>query len=190
MHNLFCKKYPEEKVNYYFYLKLFRERFSLAFGRPQVDTCCTCEALDVKIKNTNLNDAAKKAAIAEKIVHLKRAEKFYLKLNSVKEKCENDPTHFGICMDYMQNLSLPVIPVQETFYLRQLIVNVFDIHELNTGKSIYLSHEGENKKGCNEVSSYVLNFIENLPPTVKHLHIFSDGLYSYSWALFFTLRPK
>lgn len=177
MHKLYGEKYPDEKVNYYFYLKIFRERFSLTFGRPQVDTCCTCEALDVKIKSKNLNDAAKRVAIAEKIVHLRRSKKFYSKLKSVTETCTKDPTHFGVCMDYMQNLSLPVIPVQETFYLRQLTVNVFDIHELSTGKSnIYLSHEGENHKGCNEVCSYVLNYIENnIPNTVKHLHIFSDG---------------
>ncbi|CAH1971099.1 unnamed protein product [Acanthoscelides obtectus] len=119
-----------------------RERFSLSFGRPQVDTCCTCEELSNKIKPKALNDVAKRVAVAEKIVHQRRAKQFYSKMKSIEELCQTDPSVGAICVDFMQNLTLPVIPVQDTFYLHQLTVNVFNIHDLKSGRTMfYVYHE-------------------------------------------------
>lgn len=51
-----------------------------------------------------------------------------------------------ICFDYMQNLPLPNIPVQEVFYMRQLWLNVICVHDMKTNKaSMYTYHEGEAK---------------------------------------------
>lgn len=178
MHELFLTDNPESSaVKYSFYRKIFKERFSLSFGRPQVDTCCTCEELSNKIKSKVLNDVAKRTAVAEKIVHQRRAKKFYIKMNSIQELCQTDPTVGAICVDYMQNLALPVIPVQDTFYLHQLTVNVFNIHDLKTRKTMfYVYHEGMGKKGPNEVCSFIMDFINrNIPPNIQHFHIFSDG---------------
>lgn len=70
MFKLIKRKNPTNiDENYRFYLKIFKERFDLSFGRPQVDTCCTCEELDVKIKSKFLNETAKRAAEAEKAIH-------------------------------------------------------------------------------------------------------------------------
>lgn len=177
MHELFIIKYPESSVKYSFYRKIFKERFSLSFGRPQVDTCCTCEVLSNKIKSKALNDVAKRVAVAEKIVHQRRAKKFYSKMKTIQELCQTDATVGAICVDYMQNLALPVIPVQDTFYLHQLSVNVFNIHDLKTGKTMfYVYHEGMGKKGPNEVCSFIMDFINSeIPPNIEHFHIFSDG---------------
>ncbi|KAG8322143.1 hypothetical protein J6590_029840 [Homalodisca vitripennis] len=56
MFKLFRQAHPDIDVGYKYYLKIFKEDFNLHFGRPQVDTCCTCEALDVKIKKTRGKD--------------------------------------------------------------------------------------------------------------------------------------
>lgn len=177
MHNLLLEKYPECSVKYSFYRRIFREKFSLSFGRPQVDTCCLCEELSNKIKSKSLNDTAKRVAVAEKMVHQRRAKKFFTKMESIQELCRNDPSVGGICIDYMQNLSLPSIPVQDTFYLHQLTVNVFNIHNFKTGKSFfYIYHEGLGKKGPNEVCSFIMDYIRReISESVTHLHIFSDG---------------
>ncbi|KAG8297125.1 hypothetical protein J6590_041433 [Homalodisca vitripennis] len=47
------------------------------------DIFVTCEELGVKIKSRRLNDVTKRAAIAEKIVHLKRNKKFSTKMKEV-----------------------------------------------------------------------------------------------------------
>lgn len=94
-------------MKYEFYLKYFRENFNYRFGRPQVDVCSTCENLGIKIKSTQLNNNAKRVAVAELIVHKRRAKKIYSKLAEVKEVCQTDETSYAIVFDYMQNLPLP-----------------------------------------------------------------------------------
>ena len=89
----------------------------------------------------------------------------------MKEASNNkDDETTALCFDYMQNLPLPNIPVQEIFYMRQLWVNVFSIHDLKTNKSkIYLYHEGEGNKSPEEVCSFLLNYINTeIPSTVKN----------------------
>ena len=76
----------------------------------------------------------------------------------------------------MQNLPLPCIPVQEMFYLRKLWLYVFGIHNLKDGTAkFYCYHEGQAKRGPDEVCSFLYDYIKNLPETVKELHIFSDS---------------
>ncbi|KAJ4429296.1 hypothetical protein ANN_26300 [Periplaneta americana] len=51
----------------------------------------------------------------------------------------------------MQNMPLPHLPVQDVFYLRQLRVYWFGIHNLKTDDSkFFIYHEREAKKGANE----------------------------------------
>ena len=68
--------HSNKSIKYEYYNKVFKENFDLKFGRPQVDTCCVCEQLTIKLKNKDLNDAAKRVAAAELIVHKRRAKKF------------------------------------------------------------------------------------------------------------------
>lgn len=178
MYNLFKQLHPNLDVKYKFYLKIFKENFTLHFGRPQVDTCCTCEALEVKIKSKFLNDTAKQVHVAEKMVHVRRAKKFYKKMKEITTTVANVENIGAISIDFMQNLQLPTVPVQETFYLRQLTVNVFCIHNLKDNTSVfYLYHEGQAGKGPNEVCSFILDYIKSSLKNVEHLHIFSDGCF-------------
>lgn len=135
MHAMFKEVYPDEPVNYFFYLKVFHEHFSLSFGRPQVDTCLTCEEMTIKLKSKELNETAKRVVAAEKIVHCRRAKKFYSKKKELIEQYQKDDSVAIISMDYMQNLSLPQVPIQSAFYLRQLTVNCFCIHNEKTGEA-------------------------------------------------------
>lgn len=175
MHNMFHTAYPEcIGVKYSFYRKYFLENFNLTFGRPQVDVCSACERFTSKMKDRSLTDNAKRAVAAEQIVHKRRAKKFY---SSLKEASLNtDEDTVAIAFDYMQNQPLPHIPVQEVFYLRQLWVNIFCIHDLKTNNAtLYLYHEGQARKSPDEVCSFLNKYIENLPNSVRNLLVFSDG---------------
>ncbi|KAG8241320.1 hypothetical protein J6590_088907 [Homalodisca vitripennis] len=91
---IYCRLelHPDSDILYSYYYKIFKERFNYSFGRPQVDTCVTCDELGVKIKSGRLNDVAKRAAIAEKIVHLRRSKIFSTKMKEVLDfvKDSND----------------------------------------------------------------------------------------------------
>ena len=164
-------------VDYKFYSKIFYEHFDLTFGRPQIDSCCKCEELSIKIKNSSLNDVSKRVYVAEHLVHKRRSKKFFKAIENIRQECLTDEKVGGICMDFMQNLQLPQIPVQEIFYLRQLTVNVFNIHDVAINKAkFYVYHEGLAKKGPNEICSFLLDYFnEVLDAGIKHLHVFSDG---------------
>lgn len=120
MHSLFKEKNPDVDVKYEFYLSYFNSNFPLRFGRPQVDTCIKCEELDVKIKSSSIGEAAKRAALAEITVRKRRAKKFYNKIQSATKLCADREDTVALSFDFMQNLPLAAIPVQDIFYLRQL----------------------------------------------------------------------
>lgn len=90
---------------------------------------------------------------------------------------KNNEKVYALAFDFMQNISLPCIPVQEIFYLRQLSVYPFGIHNLKDDSSmIFLYHEGKAHKGPDEVCLFLLKYInENIPSSVEELHLYSDG---------------
>lgn len=177
MYELFQNEHPHLKdvVKYNFYYHYFKENFGYSFGRPQVDVCSKCESLSVKMKDPGLSENAKRNVAAELMIHKRRAKMFYSTLKTASENQDDDTV--ALCFDYMQNLPLPLIPVQEVFYMRQLWVNVFCIHDLKSNKAkLYLYHEGEANKCPDEVCSFLLHYLQNeVPNTVKTLFLFSDG---------------
>lgn len=177
MYDMFRTKHPDVKITYHYFLKFFHENFTLHFGRPQVDTCNKCEEYTLKIKSNILGDAAKRTAVAEKIIHKRRAKKFYNVLRSSGEECKQRDDLGALAFDYMQNLQLPLIPVQDLFYMTQLAVSVFCIHDMKTDKSYYYVYsENTAAKSPNEVCSFLMNFIENyVPEKITELRLFSDN---------------
>ena len=177
MYQSFTLKYPNLNVKYNFYLKIFRQHFDLHFGRPQVDTCITCEELNVVLKNSHVSEAQRQEAEVKLKAHKTRANKFTDTIRKTKELCQTREDMVALCFDYMQNLPLPHLPVQDIFYMRQLWVNVFSVHNLKTGKSVlYVYHEGIAKKGANDVCSMLHDYIQSyIPQNISNLRLFSDG---------------
>ncbi|XP_050314378.1 uncharacterized protein LOC126748889 [Anthonomus grandis grandis] len=177
LHSLFKEKHTEIDVKYSTYYKIFKEHFDYKFGRPQVDTCCQCEELEIKSTSSSLNETAKRAALAELMVHKRRSKKFNTSIQNTEKMCKENDRVLGLCFDYMQNISLPSIPVQDIFYLRQLSLFPFGIHNLKNGSAqFFLYHEGLAKKGPNETCSFLFKYIkQNVPASVKELHLYSDG---------------
>lgn len=91
MFTMLKEKHPElTKVSYTTCWLCFREEFpNLWFGQPQIDTCCTCESLNVKMKSPHLNDAAKRVAVTEMNVHKRKAKNYYA---CIKQEMEDKNT--------------------------------------------------------------------------------------------------
>jgi len=177
MYELFVKENPnlKEQISYKYYLNYYKMHFGFSFGRPQVDVCSTCESLSVKLKDPHLCENSKRAVVAEMMVHKIRAKKFYTAMKQAQ--ANKDDNTAVLSFDYMQNLPLPAIPVQEIFYLRQLWCFVFGIHDLKTNSAkFYCYHEGQGNKTPDEICSFLLDYFNNvLPAAVEHLILFSDG---------------
>ena len=82
--------------------------------------------------------------------------------------------------DYCQNKPIPKLPISQAFYLRFSWIYLFNIHIHNNDKSfMFYFLEGEYKKGCNTVISF-LNYVLKLliTPNIKNIIIFSDSCFA------------
>lgn len=180
-----------KKISYETYRNIFNNDFNIAFGYPRTDTCSTCDQFKVKLDALQLeikapNDLQHESLLkkdilklsTEKKLHLLKAQTFYTRKRLARIYSTNS-SHIteSICIDYGKNLSVPNIQTNDVYYRRQLTVNAFNIHVLNSKKSIfYLYPETEGKKGSDDVCSLVHHFIYNfMTKTTKHLRIFCDS---------------
>lgn len=177
MFQLYKNKFPEDKVSYAYYWGYFALHFNLRFGRPAKDCCGTCESIGTKLKKSSLNDTDKMKVAAELMVHKIRSRQFYKEMERIKNLCQINPKVSGLALDFMSNVSLPTIPVQELYYMRQLTVNTFGIHDLRNEKMVcYPYNEFDGHKGPNEVCTFLLDYIKKyVGDEVTSLFLFADN---------------
>ncbi|XP_047134744.1 uncharacterized protein LOC124812316 [Hydra vulgaris] len=177
MWQLFCEKNPDLKVSKSFYWNHFKTNFNLWFGRPQVGTCCTCEELNLRLKSPHLNNVAKKAGQTDLDVHNHRSNKFFNALkHETSENGLNEEHILSLAFDYVKTISLLKIPVQQLYYMRHLSVNIFSIHNIKEEKShVYIYHEGQGRKGSNEVATFLNDYLISVPSKYNTLRLFCDN---------------
>lgn len=111
------------------------------------------------------------------MVHRGRTKQFHKSFKHTNELSEQNENIVGLVFDYMQNVHLTKISVQEVFYLHQL-TQVFCIYNTKTKQShFYLYHERQAKKGSNDVTSFIIKSYmkEIVPKEVNELHLFLDN---------------
>lgn len=176
MYRLFCQENEELEVSYKIYWQIFTNEFKLKFGVPRSDTCGICDNL---MQKRNLEtDIEKRAGLeTEKKLHLCKAEKFYQLKKHYRLLARQNPEEYScISFDYMQNLPVPHIRTNEVFYAIQMWYYVFGIHnEGNDAATMYCYDETVAKKGQNDVTSLLFQFLKNHDLSQKNLILLSDG---------------
>ena len=81
------------------------------------------------------NDSQKALLCRQKEDHLRRAENFYSSLRSNTSLAKENPHIKAITFDFQQNLPLLHIPVGEVFYMRQMWLHVFGIHDCTSNQA-------------------------------------------------------
>ena len=126
------------------------------FWLSKTDTCGTCDTQHVQLESAD--DGQKAALRAQKEDHLRCAENFYSSLRTNTSLAKENPQIRSVTFDFQQNLPLPHIPVGEVFYMRQLWLHVFGIHDCNNQAVMNCWPEFIAGKGSNEVISCLDNF--------------------------------
>ena len=162
------------KVTSSYYLKTFTENFTMSFGYPKSDTCGTCDTMNIQME---LAEGAQKTSLcAQKEDHLRRAENFYSSLRTNTRLAKLNSHIATVTFDFQQNLPLPHIPVGQVFYMHQLWLYVFGVHECGANRAaMYCWPEFIAAKGSSEVVSCLDNFLRSLPQEVTTLYLYSDG---------------
>jgi hypothetical protein len=172
------------EVKYYLMVKLFNYEYNLSFGFPRSDICETCEHLDVEIKGIQNQpdgleqlDALDNAYLRQQ-EHLIEADGFYqsMKRHVLTALPQNE---FCITFDYEKNLPLPVTSTSAEYFLSQLWIYNFCIHDLRSSKAhMFVYSEHFAAKSSNEVVSCLKYYIENvIPPQTEVLRIWADNAY-------------
>lgn len=173
-YKLFCEERGVEPTTVSYYRHIFNTCFNLTFHRPHTDTCNTCDKLQNTIEHGD--EGAKVAATTAKEFHLRQAESAKTEMEHAKKEVKDDRTHVAICFDLQKMLPTPILTCTRIYYSRQLWTYNFNVHDIGTGNAfMFMWHEAQASRGCEEIVSCLLQYIKSLPPTVTHLTAFSDN---------------
>lgn len=157
-----------------YYRHLFNTQFNLSFRKPLTDTCITCDRLQNSIENGSPDE--KRKALQEKELHLRKADLARQQIIDAQKVIKDDTSQIAICFDLQKMLPSPVLTCSRVYYSRQLWTYNFCIHNLGTGNAnMFMWHEGQASRGCEEMLSCHLKLVKTLPTRVKRIIMFSDN---------------
>ena len=115
--------------------KIFNEEFNLGFGYPRSDTCQTCDGLRIAIEAAS-DQTTRQELNLELAEHQLKASLGYQYLREDTQLAHSDSNVHVVTFDLQQNLPVPTLTHSAMFYLRQLWVYNFGIHECSGGNGI------------------------------------------------------
>ncbi|GFO32144.1 voltage-dependent calcium channel unc-36 [Plakobranchus ocellatus] len=169
------KLYLPEDLNGHKMLKVFVQRFNIAFGYPRKDTCSDCDTFNVKLASQETDEHGR--IRTEKELHLTKANIFYERKSNARRDAQACPTIAAISFDFWKNLSCPNISTSEVYCRRQLSQYTFNVHSLEDNNAIlYAYDETTGKKGADDVTSMLRHYVNNfVPQEVTCLEAFCDS---------------
>ena len=166
----------QSPVRHRIYFKYFKDNFNYGFGRPRTDVCGICAEMEVKIK-AEKHQATRNRLKSELQLHKRKAKASYDKLKDSSAKAQEQLEVDTIAIDFQQNIPFPHLPVGEIFYMRQIWLYNFCVWSAkNRTSTMYMWPDTVAKRGANEVVSRLHHYFRNkLLPSVKKIHLYSDG---------------
>lgn len=184
MYRLYLEKYEPEVsgetlpcVKEWLYRKIFNEEYNIGFGYPRSDTCEKCDMLKAASENAKSDD--KRTEIQTELAsHHEKAAQGYCSLRTDSRVSKSDPTATVITFDLQQNLPVPTLSHGPMFYLRQLWVYNFGIHNCSKDRAVMcMWDETIAGRGANEIISCLMQYLSNMPQTIKALTCYSDSCF-------------
>ncbi|XP_047035469.1 uncharacterized protein LOC124641446 [Helicoverpa zea] len=174
MHKLYVEWYDpniyNNQANKRQYRDIVNVNFNLAFHKPKKDLCEVCHIFE----NNQFPTDEEKQRFFEHQAQKKKARS--LKQADKTEACEN-PEIVVATFDFQKVLQAPHGEVSIFYYKRKLNTFNFTVFELgNKTATCYMWHEGIAKRGANEVSSCLYDFIKvNAEKGVHEFRFWSDN---------------
>ena len=126
------------------YREIFVRNFNYGFGTPRSDTCATCDSGDSE-------------------AHKQKAALAFAQQKVDREQATADENTIFITFNLQKTMPLPKLSTGISFYLRQLWLYNAGIHMVSAKGHrafFYIWTEAEAKRGCEEIDSSLLAFIE------------------------------
>eukprot|EP00102_Acyrthosiphon_pisum_P027826 XP_016665036.1 PREDICTED: uncharacterized protein LOC107885857 isoform X2 [Acyrthosiphon pisum] len=161
----------EKPVSRSLYEKYFKSS-GLKVKSLKKDTCAQCDRYKIQLSNS-ISHEQRINLTAEKNKHQEEAEQAY-------ETKRNDITTMStdtcvLSFDLQQCLPTPQLENSVSFYKRQLWTYNLTIHNCKTSNaSCYVWYESLAKRGANDISSCLFNYLKNLPKDISNVIMYSD----------------
>ena len=182
MHRLYLVQYEPQAgdkpaVKEWLYRKVFNEDFNLGFGYPRSDTCQLCHGLKIGLEAAS--DQTERDELNVQLAeHQLKAGLGYQNLREDTQVAKSDSSAHVITFDLQQNIPVPTLTHSAMFYLRQLCVYNFGIHECDSGNGIMcVWNECIAGRGSDEIASCLLQYFTELRSTATKLACYSDSCF-------------
>lgn len=168
MYKELCSTQNVKSVTFEKYRQIFSE-YNLGFFKPKKDQCRKC------LTYKNMSEEEKQAEKEAYQKHLIRKNEARQARDEDKLIAKANPKVLAFNFDLQAVLTTPKGSAGQIFYLRKLAVFNFTIYNLrNQNVMCYLWDETKGKRGANEISSCVYDFIMS-HSDVEAVRMMSDG---------------
>lgn len=151
---------------------VFKKSFRLSFGQPRVDTCPKCDFLAVEIKKAKTRREKVSLKLQQEIHH-RKAEAGITKMKGDRLLALQPEQPAVISFDLQKQFYLPTLTHTNMYYSRQYVFVNFGIHLEDTNTAFfYVWDETTGKRGCNEISSCLFDYITSILKTPKKSVVF------------------
>lgn len=153
------------------YNTIFNTEYNIYFFTPKKDQCETCVAY------SNSDTEQKKSMVEKYETHIMEKDLSRLKKEADKTNNENKKEVVAV-YDLQAVLPVPKGEVSTFYYISKVNVLNFTIYDIKTNEvSCCVWHEGEGKRGSNEIASCVLRYLYNLKDDIDKLDVilYSDN---------------
>lgn len=153
------------------YKDIVKKNFNLSFFKPKKDRCADCHKFESSLEHTDEEKLNHSLHVARKNKsrEMKQADKQAAKTSN--------KSIIAATFDFQKILTCPHGEVSVLYYSRKLSCFNFTVYDLATKKgSCYMWDEMTAKRGANEVSSCLMNFIEkHVKNGAKNFKFWSDN---------------
>ena len=165
----YCVRLNLPPVKEHKYRQIFTNDFNLRCFKPKKNQCSVCNAYSDA-------DEARKLTLKVAWDQHKQREKESMEEKYIdKQRAHDDKSFLVVTFDLEAVLVTPHAGDAQIYYKRKLAVYNFTLFETASHQGYcYLWDETEGGRGANEIGSALLDYLGNLPSTVKHVTTFSD----------------
>ncbi|CAF4755652.1 unnamed protein product [Pieris macdunnoughi] len=166
-----CEKYTSKATKERQYRDIVNLNFNLAFHIPKKDQCDECHVFRLKKNPTD----QEKETFQQHQANKKVARN--LKSQDKKDAEESNGNMVAAVFDFEKVLQCPHGNINIFYYKRKLSSFNFTVFDMGKRKAVcYMWDESVAKRGANEVSSCLLDFIQtNVDRGVKEFRFWSDN---------------
>lgn len=146
--------------SYLMYNQIFNTEYNISFFTPKKDQCETCVAY------SNADTEEKKKMTDKYESHI--LEKDLTRVEKDNDKKNENKKVVVAVYDLQAVMPVPKGEVSTFYYVSKVNVLNFTIYDIKTNEvSCFMWHEGEAKRGSNEIASCVLRYLYNLKEKMK-----------------------